>query len=190
MSFFEYVSVFISIIVALGITQLLLGIAKLIEKPSDQRIYWVHMVWAAGLFLVLLLFWWAEFRLVTVEEWTFYSYGILALYATVLFLVSAVLFPSGSYDGIDFEERFFARRKWFFGLNLTWLAIDQLDTLLKGFDHYRNLGLDFLFTVALAASLFSAGLISQNRKLHGAIAVIAFLLLVRWIISNFSTVAS
>lgn len=189
MSFFEYVSVFVSIIVALGITQLLLGFSRVIERPRGQRIYWVHLVWVVWLFLQLLFFWWAEFRLEGVEEWTFYGYSVVALLATALFLLSAILFPSGSYEGVDFEERFFERRRWFFGLQLVWLGIDQLDTLLKGVDYYRTLGLEYPIAVAILSVLFLIAIWTPNRKYHGALAIGILLLWLQWIGRNYYTVA-
>ena len=94
MTFFEYIAVLVSIIVALGIAQILSGFARTIEKPQGQKIYWVHLVWATWLFVYLIFFWWFEFRLGQIEEWTFYAYLMVVLYATLLYLLSAILFPN------------------------------------------------------------------------------------------------
>ena len=72
MTFFEYVAVLVSIIVALGIAQILSGIARTIEKPEGQEIYWVHLLWSTWLFVYLIFFWWFEFRLGQIAEWTFH----------------------------------------------------------------------------------------------------------------------
>ena len=81
MDIFEYVAVLTSIIIGLGITHLLRGVAGLIQHPDQHRIYWVHLVWVGYLFFTLIFWWWWEFRLGTIETWTFY------LYLFVVFLV-------------------------------------------------------------------------------------------------------
>ena len=45
MDIFEYVAVLTSIIIGLGITHLLRGVAGLIQHPDQHRIYWVHLIW-------------------------------------------------------------------------------------------------------------------------------------------------
>jgi len=41
----------------------------------------------------LLHFWWWEFRLIAVRQWTFPLYLFIALYAVLLFLLCVLLFP-------------------------------------------------------------------------------------------------
>lgn len=189
MTFFEYISVFVSIIVALGITQLLLGLSRLIEKPEGQRVYWVHLVWVVWLFLALLFFWWAEFSLVAIEEWTFYAYSVVTLFATILFFLATILFPSGIHEGIDFRKKFFERRRWFFSMLLTWLAVDQLDTLVKGIDHYVELGIEYPLTAVVMALLFTVAIVTANRRFHGVLAVAMLTWQLQWIFSNYFSVA-
>ena len=67
MTTFEYLAVLVSVIVGLGITQLLGGVARLITHRTEHKLYWVHLVWAATIFLSLVSFWWAQLWLNTVE---------------------------------------------------------------------------------------------------------------------------
>jgi hypothetical protein len=189
MTFFEYVAVLVSIIVALGIAQILSGVARTIEKPQGQRVYWVHLVWAAWLFVYLIFFWWFEFRLGQIEEWTFYGYLVVVLYATLLFFLSALLFPSREHDGVDFEKRFFARRKWFFGLLIFFLVIDLLDTLLKGEGHLGDLGSRYLILNWIFAAAFIGGMVTTNRRFHASLAVIYLVAQLQWIFERFFQIA-
>lgn len=189
MTFFEYISVFISIIVALGIAQVLSGYAKSIENPPGQKIYWVHLLWTAWLFVFLIFFWWFEFRLSQVEVWTFYAYSVVVIYATLLYLLSAILFPGREHDGIDFEERFFSRRRWFFGFLLLFLVIDTLDTLLKGTGHLSDLGPRYLILNLVFAAAFVAGMATTNRRFHAFLAVAYLFAQLQWIFERFFQVA-
>jgi hypothetical protein len=51
MGAFEYLSVLISIILALGITRVLAGVGEMLQARGHRRIYWVHVVWIVNLFI-------------------------------------------------------------------------------------------------------------------------------------------
>jgi hypothetical protein len=43
MSAFEYLSVLISIILAMGMTRVLAGVGEMLQARSHRQIYWVHV---------------------------------------------------------------------------------------------------------------------------------------------------
>src|SRR6266478_5009930 len=55
MNAFEYLSVLISIILALGMTRVLAGVGEMLQARSRRRLYWVHAVWVVNLFLYLVV---------------------------------------------------------------------------------------------------------------------------------------
>ncbi len=59
---FSYLSVLISIILALGMTRVLAGVGEMLQARSRRRLYWVHAVWIANLFLYLVVAWWIFYR--------------------------------------------------------------------------------------------------------------------------------
>jgi hypothetical protein len=58
MGAFEYLSVLISIILALGMTRVLAGVGEMLQARSRRHIYWVHAIWIVNLFLYLVIAWW------------------------------------------------------------------------------------------------------------------------------------
>jgi hypothetical protein len=62
---FQHVMVLTSIIIGLGITNLLLGLSGAIERFTEDtrplRVGWATAFWSAYLFLMMVLFWWWEF---------------------------------------------------------------------------------------------------------------------------------
>lgn len=54
---FSYLSVLISIVLALGMTRVLAGIGEMMQARSRRHIYWVHAVWIANVFLFLVVAW-------------------------------------------------------------------------------------------------------------------------------------
>ena len=71
MGAFEYLSVLISIILALGMTRVLAGVGEMLQARSHRRIYWVHAIWIINLFLYLVIAWWIFYRWRDQQPWTF-----------------------------------------------------------------------------------------------------------------------
>lgn len=62
MNAFDYLSVLISIILALAMTRVLGGIGEMLQARSHRHIYWVHVIWIINLFLYLVVEWWIFYR--------------------------------------------------------------------------------------------------------------------------------
>src|SRR5438552_816001 len=92
MNAFEYISVLISIILALGMTRVLAGVGEMLQARMHRRIYWVHVIWIANLFIYLVIAWWIFCRWRNQQEWTFYLFVFVLISPTILFLASMLLF--------------------------------------------------------------------------------------------------
>jgi len=93
MSAFEYLSVLISIILALGMTRVLAGVGEMLQASSHRQIYWVHLLWIINLFLYLLVAWWVFYRWRNQQPWTFFLFVFVLISPTILYLASVLLFP-------------------------------------------------------------------------------------------------
>ncbi len=90
MDMYLHVRVLFSIILGLGISRLLTGVAKIVQHPKEYKVYWVHLLWA--LFLYLIHFWWWEYRLQGIRQWTFPLYLFISVFAVLLFLLCVLFF--------------------------------------------------------------------------------------------------
>ena len=131
MGVFEYLAVLISIVVGLGLTHLLVSITRVIHARHSARVYWVQLVWALNLALWLIAFWWFTFALNTVTEWTYGLYVFLIVYAVLLYLLAALLFPHDPPDDQDYQSHFFTNRRWFFGALAVFALVDVVDFIIK-----------------------------------------------------------
>lgn len=186
--FFSYVMVLASVIVGLGITHLLQGIAGVVQHPGREKVYWVHLVWVAVIFLKALFWWWFQFRLSEIAQWSFALYLFVAGYAFLMYLSCALLFPRdlAGYEG--FEDYFYSRRGWFFGVNLVSVAVDVADSLLKGFEHFRSLGPVYVICMGVMMILFAIGMHTRSKRFHAACAVASLGYMLLYPVTNFSVV--
>jgi len=170
---FEYLSVLISIIIALGINEVLMSWGRLIRNRRSVRFYWLHGFWSAFVLFLMIQFWWGFWNYRVVENWSFLNLMTAVLEAMTLVLCAIQLMPGrASRAGIDLRERYFDSRRPFFilgALTILQMAITDISMIGIPIIHPENF-------VRLAA-ICLAGLLawSPNPKLHEFIPVIALL---------------
>jgi hypothetical protein len=185
---FEYVAVLTSIVVGLGMTHLLQGTARLIQHPERGRPYWIHLGWVLYMFLMSIFWWWWEFRLGSLEAWTFQVYAFVILFAVTVYLLCALLFPSDleGYDG--FKGYFYSRRAWFFGTFVLYQLVDFGDTMLKGDDYLAGLGAEYLVGKVFKVSLSFIAIRTGNEWFHGSFMVAILVYQLSWALRLYETV--
>jgi len=94
MSAFEYVTVLISIILGLGITQILTGVADLIHKSERVTVYWPHLIWIIFVLLLHIQEWWLIYELKGYQPWRLPTFLFIMAYPVNLFILARILFPS------------------------------------------------------------------------------------------------
>jgi len=82
---FEYLSVFISIVIGLGVVRVLGGVAAIIDR-QDARSYWVHSAWVGYFVFYLPYFWWLTFDWRREELWTFPVFMFVVFFAMLAYL--------------------------------------------------------------------------------------------------------
>lgn len=173
MDMYLHIRVLFTIILGLGVSRLLTGVAKIVQHPKEYKVYWVHLLWALFLFLYLIHFWWWEYRLQTVRSWTFPLYFFIAIYATLQFLLCVLLFPEEMADYSSFKDYFYSRRRWIFGLMAILFLADIVDTMIKGTAYLQTLGVVYFVRSVSYIGLSIAAFKVKNERLHEAFAIYA-----------------
>ncbi len=109
---FEYVIVLISIIIGLGITTILTGLAELIKHRPSVSIYPPYMIWIFLVFVMHVHEWWESYSLRSIEEWRLPMFLFVILYPIGLYILAHLLFPSEIRNGLstrDFYLRIYPR---------------------------------------------------------------------------------
>jgi hypothetical protein len=184
MAAFEYLSVLISIILALGMTRVLAGVGEMLQARSRRRIYWVHAVWIINLFLYLVIAWWIFYRWRNQQPWTFFLFVFVLISPTLLYLASLLLFPrEGDLDSaIDYKTHYYANRRAFFIPFALFAPVDIVDSLLKGVPHFLELGSPYIVINLLYFSGLITAAITRNEHYHQFYAVF---FLVQTIVNSF-----
>src|ERR1700677_1775209 len=166
---YSHVKVVISIIVGLCITTLLKGFAQFVQHPRRNKVSILHLGWAASLLLGMIHFWWWEFRLSMIQQWTFAIYFFVILYAILFYFLSTLLFPSDLADYTGYEDYFLSRRRWFFGFLAATFVADIIDTSLKGSAYLHSFGIEYPIRIAVSLAFCVVAMITKNRRIQMAI---------------------
>lgn len=174
-------------VVGLGITRLLAGAAGLVQHPQRASVSVIHLLWALSMLIEMVLFWWWEFALYEITDWSFGIFAFLIVYAVALYLMAALLFPDDIDDYDGYEDFFLKRRAWFFALFGATFLLDVVDTLIKGEPYFDTLGIGYLIQVPIGLILAGIAIWTANRRYHLALVVVRLLYQAWWISILFYT---
>ncbi len=172
---FEYVTVLISIILGLGITQIVTGIADIIHQWERVKLYWPHLLWILLVFFLQIQEWWQIYDLRHYESWRLPTFLLLSLYPINLFILSRILFPISMVESaIDFKQFYFDNYRKFFLMIIVGIVLSLLEDLL--FQGYTLAGQPIQLSLLV---LMSAVTIAKPKAewIHQAIVVALVILM-------------
>lgn len=180
MSSFEFVTVLMSIILGLGITQIMSGVADLIHQWDKVKLYWPHLLWIVFVFLLHVQQWWLTWELRVVTTWRLPFFLFEILYPINLFILARILFPSiGGDESTDLKKFYFENYRKLFFIVIVLSALSAIENILiygLGSEAWLvNIAL-FLGLLIVVLKKFSA------ERLHQAIAVLLLLSMITGIL--------
>jgi hypothetical protein len=187
MDSFSYLSVFISLILGLGVTHLLTGAASLIRSRREVKLWWPTPLWMATTFLIQVQTWWAMFTLRSVAHWSFAAFLIVLLQPVAIFMMAALIIPRTTADQeINLQQDYFRESRWFFSALLLGLAASLCKnlTLTGSLPEPRNLAAHIIFI-----GISIAALVSRSARLHLILALAGLALLLVYISLLFATLS-
>jgi len=168
MSLFEFIVGMISIILALAIAQLFVGVADLMLRRARVRFFIPHSIWVVNLFMLTFLHWWSLWTFRDLP-WNFAMFFYSLIGPSLMFFATTIINPRGwSAEFIDLKDHFLGIRQFFLSVFMVMLTLFTFDGPLFGTEEPFN---------ALRAAqvvLFTAagcGLLSENPRLHLAISL-------------------
>src|ERR1043165_4538554 len=134
MDAFSYLSVLLSIIIGLGLTQVLTAIGRLVRHRDRVRADWLPLLWGGVMVVVYVQVWWSMFGLRDYREWTFVAFLIVLAQTATLYLMAAVILPEQPDEaGVDLRAHYQRQHRWFFGFFLATLVISvSKDLVITG----------------------------------------------------------
>lgn len=172
MDAFSYLSVLLSIILGLAITQVLQGYRALILARGRVTLSAVPLIWSAIILVGAVQAWWASFGLRDHEEWSFGTFAVILLQMAMLYMQAAIILPDppSEREPIDLADHFEKHRRAFFAFLIATIAASLAkDWALDGtLPEARN-----LFGQLFAGGLAIIGILVADRRVQLGLALLA-----------------
>jgi hypothetical protein len=181
---FSYLSVLLSVILGLAVTQILQGFRGLLLSRVRIQVYWPVIGWAVLLLLICFQSWWAMFGMRTRHDWTFPQFAVVLLQTILVYMLAGLVFPDFFGESVvDLKENFYTHRGWFFSLGFATIAISVCkDVVLDGkLPHPTNLAFHVIFGSTLLIGAFT-----QRERYHKTLVVFGIAAFVLYIIVLFA----
>jgi len=180
MSSFEFLSVLISVVVGLGIANILTGIGRLIHREAEIQLSANFVAWTLFVSFYMIVYWWTVvFGWQELQNWNLVLFMFVLTYGLILYLLSVMLFPTDMPETWEPGTHIIRKRHWFYGVFLALVVTEFLDTYLKG--HLDDFSLPYyvLMTVWACAGLLA--LASRKKRVHDVAGVIVLVSQVAWV---------
>jgi hypothetical protein len=166
---FSYLSVLLSIILGLGLTQLLTAAGRLIRHRERVRAHWLPLLWAGILILIYIQVWWAMYGLRLRREWTFLAFSVVLAQTATLYIMAAVALPEQVEEGgTDLGAYFDRNHRWFFAFFLATLVVSVAKDVILGGRLPESANLIFHGVLATGCVI---GLTVRRRRAQEVLAV-------------------
>src|SRR5579885_1105563 len=156
---FSYLSVLLSIILGLAITQILKGFRGIVLARGRVRMSWLPVGWAVLMLVINIQTWWAMFGLRNVQVWTFPGFAAVLVHCILLYMLAGLVLPDFfGEDEIELRKHYFGHHRILFSLALVTLGVSLgQDLVLDGHLTSRpNLTFHGIFAAIALAALVSA----------------------------------
>lgn len=171
MDAFSYLSVLISIILGLAITQVLQGYRALLLARGRTQMDAAPLIWSGLVLLFAAQAWWASFGLTSRNDWDFLGFAVILVQMGLVYMLSALVLPDvAPGDTIHLGDHFERHRKAFFGFLLAMLAasIGKEAILTNRLPLPTNLAFHIAFGLGAVA-----GMVLSGRRSQLVLAIIA-----------------
>ncbi|NNF13218.1 MAG: hypothetical protein HKN72_08345 [Gemmatimonadetes bacterium] len=175
MDLFEFITVMISVILALAAAQLFLGLAPLLQTRHKVLLSITHAGWVVSLFLITFLHWWSlwDFRDL---DWTFPMFAVSLVGPSLMFFAATLINPRDlSDDPIDLGSHFGDIRRPFLAVVLLMMVFFTLDGPLFGTEAPIN---RLRFAQVVIIGLAGFGIFSRNQRVQASISILTLALAV------------
>jgi hypothetical protein len=167
MTLFEYLAIAFSLVLSFSAMRLISGLPFVVQKHNR---YWVHSIFVCfQLFATMAVFW--NFWGLRDVEWTFLTFVMALTSPAVIYYNACVLVPENPSEVQSWRDYYFSvRRRYFIGMTSWMVIVAILSVVVLSVPLFHPVR---TFNVLMLVGSVS-GLLSENPRVHGALAVFSF----------------
>lgn len=173
MSQFDFVLVAYSIVLGVGMANLVGNVAWLVRERDRVTFSWIHGGWVVVTFLWLVAAWWDQYVYESKAVWTWLDFLILVAAATFIVFQAYLVTPTPGDQGVD--EPVDLRRFWvdhrraFLGAAVAFWTVGLISNL-RSVDYSPDFPVPAMVAqFAIQLALLSAAIRRPERWVHGVV---------------------
>jgi hypothetical protein len=174
MSPFEYVIVLVSIILGLGITTILTGLAELI-KHKQLKWYGPYIIWLFLVFILHIHEWWESYTLKSVEVWKLPMFLFIILYPINLYVLAHLLFPSDLKSDFNPKDFYLSNYPKFFISAIISVTLSIIHNITIESYHLKDQIVHFVVLIILISFLIAK---PKSKGAHIIVSVFFLMILI------------
>jgi hypothetical protein len=128
------VAIMFVMILSIGISNILMGLAVLVDRRSDLKVDRLHTSWTVLLLLAYFNLFWHTIDLLSIEDWTFSSFLFVIGGPVLILFATNILLPDAAGEKlVDLRKHYFDVAGQFFvilALLMAWMI--AVDVVLGG----------------------------------------------------------
>jgi len=177
-SAFEYISILVSIILGLGITQILTSFTDLLYHYKKTKLFWPHVAWTIFILFLHIQDWFITYQLKHLQAWPLPLLLFILAYPIALFITAKMLFPQQDEDpNLTLKEYYFQKYPIIFILVIICIILSISFNVWLLHAAWEEQILLLLFLLVLLTMVITK---TTNPFLHG---ILALLILIGTVIS-------
>jgi len=185
---FEHLSVLVSIVVGLSVSQVLFGLGQLLRRRGTYQPDALYLLCNAIILLLLVDCWWSVFSWHDTSNWSYAMTWFVLVNPLLMTMAAQLLPPDWDARPLDIHAMYNRNRRLIFGMLAFYPLIDLVDTRLKGVEHFKSTGPGYPITAIGMSVLCVIAAVSGRRNVQLAASVGILLVVLSWIFGIYSFV--
>jgi hypothetical protein len=187
MSPFEFISVFVSLIVGFALAHILSAVSDLYEIRERVKTYWLNSLWVVTVIMWSIFTWWGLWMLsVDLVEWTYAQYWILVINISSIYFFTTLVLPKATDEGmIDLEAHYYSVHKAFFSL----IAFSLFSSAIV---NYSLFGQPLIGPMTIMPCIVGCaaigGVFTNSKSYHRGIGIFMFIMFVAFQLTDVTVI--
>ena len=177
MSPFEFITVFVSLIVGFALSHILRAVSDLYEIRDRVKTYWLNSLWVVTVVMWSIFTWWGLWMLsIDLTEWTYAQYWFLVINTSSIYFFTTLVLPKATDEGmIDLEDHYYLVHKAFFSV----VAFSLFSSAVV---NYSLFGQPLIGPMTIMPCIVGCaaigGAVSDSKRYHKGIGVFMFIMFI------------
>ena len=187
MSPFEFISVFVSLIVGFALAHILRAVSDLYEIRERVKTYWLNSLWVVTVIMWSIFTWWGLWMLsIDLVEWTYAQYWLIVINISSIYFFTTLVLPKATDEGtIDLESHYFLVHKAFFSV----VAFSLFSSAVVNYSLFSEPMISPMTIMpCIVGCAAIGGALTDSRLYHKCISVFMFIMFIAFQLTDVTVI--